>query len=307
MNFEAEDFRVYQGDAFDLITQLPDASLDLIITSPPYWGLRTYGIPHNWDVLETWRANTGDKTVCPGYAWYRENGGLLGMEPYPEWYVTHLVDFFSRAMSKLKPTGSLWVNLGDTYFARWSSIRDEGRQGLGQTERHRRSSPMGDFRQEKQLLMIPARFAIEMQTKSWILRNDLIWYKPNVPPRPEKDRLKLSHEHFFHFVRKPKEGRAKYYYDLSQVEEKMNDVVIQNVTAGRDGHSATFPEQLIAPRILSSSPHDGVVLDPFSGSGTTINVARKLGRRAIGFELSTDFAAKANAWLANSNGLFTNG
>ena len=84
---------------------------------------------------------------------------------------------------------------------------------------------MGGYRQEKQLLLVPARFAIAMQDRRWILRNDMIWNKPNVPPRPEKDRLRLSHEHFFHFVLRPTNGRARYYYDISETESGSNDVV----------------------------------------------------------------------------------
>src|SRR5258706_420052 len=99
----------------------------------------------------------------------------------------------ARLSRSKKKRGSLWINVGDTYFARWSSIRDAGRQGLGGNPRQRRRVPMGGYLQEKQLLLIPARFAIGMQAEQWILRNDLIWYKPNVPPRPEKERLKLAH------------------------------------------------------------------------------------------------------------------
>ena len=282
-------FKILQGDAFDLMQNLADESIDLIITSPPYWGLRTYGLAHNWNIYDVWK-QSGSIDSVPSYQWYRENGGLLGMEPLPEWFTHHLVELFELSKAKLKVGGSIWVNIGDTYFARWSSIRDEGRQGLGETARHRRKTPMGDYRQEKQLLLIPARFAIEMQSKKWILRNDLIWHKPNVPPRPEKDRLRLAHEHFFHFVKKPVEGRAKYYYDLSKAEVQMNDVITCNVRSGKDGHSATFPEDLITPRILSSCPEGGTVLDPFSGSGTTARVAAKLNRQAIGFELSEKFA-----------------
>jgi site-specific DNA-methyltransferase (adenine-specific) len=152
---------------------------------------------------------------------------------------------------------------------------------------------MGGYRQEKQLLLVPARFAIAMQDRRWILRNDLIWHKPNVPPRPEKDRLRLSHEHFFHFVHRPKEGRAKYYYKLDEVEPGSNDVAILSVRAGSDNHSATFPEALIAPRILSSCPLGGTVLDPFAGTGRAILTAVKHGRHAIGFELSASFAKSA--------------
>lgn len=168
----------------------------------------------------------------------------------------------------------------------------------------RRKTPMGGFRQEKQMLMIPARFAIAMQDKRWILRNDLIWEKRNVPPRPEKDRLRLAHEHFYHFVKRPKEGRAKYYYDMSAVEtgardvvrdadELMGEIVSVNAAPGSDGHSATFPVKLIEPRILSSCPPKGVVLDPFCGTGRSLSVAVNNGRRAIGFEITSHFAKSA--------------
>ncbi len=152
---------------------------------------------------------------------------------------------------------------------------------------------MGGFRQEKQLLLIPARFAIAMQEKRWILRNDVIWYKPNVPPRPEADRLRLSHEHFFHFVKRPREGRPKYYYDIAAAEPATNDVVICSARAGQSGHSATFPAELIKPRILSSCPPGGVVLDPFCGTGRALVIAASSGRRAIGFEIVDTFAEAA--------------
>jgi DNA modification methylase len=147
--------------------------------------------------------------------------------------------------------------------------------------------------------MIPARFAIAMQDERWILRNDVIWEKPNIPPRPEKDRLRLAHEHFYHFVKRPKEGRAKYYYNLHAVEEGARDVVRVNAAPGSDGHSATFPVKLIEPRILSSCPPDGVVLDPFCGTGRALAVAVKNGRRAIGFEITSNFSASARANIMN--------
>src|SRR5438046_260838 len=121
-----------------------------------------------------------------------------------------------------------------------------------------------------------------MQEQRWILRNDLIWYKPNVPPRPERDRLRLAHEHFLHFVKRPKEGRAKYYYNLTQAEPGATDVVTYTVRSGENGHSATFPEPLIRPRILSSCPPGGKLLDPFCGTGRALTVTLATGRSAIG-------------------------
>lgn len=291
---------VREGDAYDLLKALPPNSVELVITSPPYWGHRTYEQEHDWGIRERLGR---DPQVVPSYDVYRKDGGVLGLEPFPEWYVEHLAEILELAKPCLKPDGSMWINIGDTYFARWSSIRENGRQGLGDQNRARRRTPMGGYRQEKQLLLIPARFAIAMQERRWILRNDLIWYKPNVPPRPETDRLRLAHEHFFHFVKRPKEGRAKYHYDLSQVERGANDVVICNVRAGSNGHTATFPTALIRPRILSSSRPRGLVLDPFCGTGRALAVALDCGRRALGFEISKSFATAARESLRMATSL----
>lgn len=288
------------GDAFDLAKQLKPRSVDLIITSPPYWGLRTYDENHNWDVLRDWMAVKNRESEIPSYEWYRQHGGRLGLEPIPDWYVAHLVEILDRLKPALKTGGSCWINIGDTYFARWASIRDKGRQGLGDNPRQRRKVPMGGYRQEKQLLLIPARFAIAMQERRWILRNDLIWFKPNVPPRPEKDRLRLAHEHFFHFVHRPTQGRARYYYDIANSEPGAVDVVTCNVKPGEEEHSATFPEKLIAPRILTSSPRSGLVLDPFAGTGRALSTAAKLGRRALGFEISKSFVVGARKRIDSS-------
>lgn len=281
-------------DAFDAIDLLPAESIDLVITSPPYWGLRTYGLNHNWEIDRQWKSLGHSIDEISTYSWYRMHGGVLGLEPTPEWFIAHLAEFFKKLWRPLKARGNIWVNLGDTYFARWSSIRPDGRQGLGRDERLRRRTPMGGFRQEKNLLLIPARFAIAMQEQRWILRNDLIWFKPNVPPRPDDDRLRLSHEHFFHLVKRPKEGRADYYYDLSHVEAGALDVITSNARPGNGGHSATFPGEIVRPRIRSSCPPGGVVLDPFCGTGRALIEAVQSGRRSIGFELAPQFYAIAH-------------
>jgi DNA modification methylase len=288
-----------QGDAYDLIQQLPPESVDLVITSPPYWGMRDYEVAHNWNILDLWEGGKR-ATQGPPYEWYQKHGGLLGLEPLPEWYISNIVQILDQCQRVLKGTGSLWLNIGDTYFARWSSIRPKGRQGLNGDERMRRKTPMGGYRQEKQLLLIPSRVAIAMQERRWILRNDLIWYKPNVPPRPFDDRLGLTHEHFFHFVKRPKEGRAKYYYDLSEAGNH-HDVQKVNVVPGRDKHSASFPRKLIEPRIRSSCPQDGIVVDPFAGVGTSLEVALETGRRAIGFDINGRFLVAAKRQLQNIN------
>lgn len=280
---------IRHGDAFDLFDGLPKSSIDLVITSPPYWGHRDYGLPHNWEFFNDIPSVKKIGPRSPGYEWYRGKGGLLGLEPYPEWYVQHLAQILTKARASLKISGSMWINLGDTFFARWASIREQGRQGLGTEERYRRKTPLGGIRQEKNLLLIPARFAIAMQDLGWILRNDVIWSKPNAVPRPEGDRLRCTHEHFFHFVKKPSSGRAAYYYDIEQAEPRRADVVTVNVAPGEGGHSATFPHDLIAPRILTSCPPGGTVLDPFAGTGRSLEVALESGRNAISFDAQQAF------------------
>lgn len=292
------------GDAYDLLTTLEPDSVDLILTSPPYWGLRDYEQEHNWEILDEWTAEGNAKDAPPSFEWYREHGGLLGLEPLPEWYVSNLVAILERAKPALKQSGSVWLNIGDTYFARWASIRQKGRQGLNGEARLRRKTPMGGFRQEKQLLLIPARVAIAMQDLRWILRNDLIWYKPNSLPKPFKDRLADTHEHFYHFVKRPTEGRAKYHYDHDEAHDPPHDVLKLRVRPGTNGHSATFPPELIRPRIRSSCPPGGLVLDPFCGTGTALEVAIEEGRSALGFDTNKRFVACARKAMKKQAFLF---
>ena len=148
------------------------------------------------------------------------------------------------------------------------------------------------------MLLMPARVAINMQDRGWILRNDLIWAKPNVPPRPEVDRLRLAHEHWFHFVGRSPTGRASYYYNLDAAEDGALDVVICSVQKGAGGHSATFPEELVRRRLMTSCPEGGLVLDPFCGTGRAVAEAVKAGRRGIGFELSDKYASLACEMLS---------
>ena len=286
---------ILNGDAFDLFDHLKTGSVDLLITSPPYWGHRDYGLDHNWDFFNDIPKVREIGELSPGYDWYRRNGGLLGLEPYPEWFVQHLAEVLHKARACLSSRGSMWINIGDTYFARWASIREQGRQGLGSDVRYRRKTPLGGIRQEKSLLLIPARFAIAMQELGWILRNDVIWHKPNAVPRPEGDRLRCTHEHFFHFVKKPSSGRATYFYDIAYAEPRAADVVTVNVAPGEGGHSATFPYDLIAPRILTSCPPGGTVLDPFSGTGRALEVALEHGMNAIGFDAQKSFVDLSQA------------
>src|SRR6516162_2243050 len=108
---------VWKGDAFDLFDRLEPESVDLLITSPPYWGLRSYGLSHNWNIWNDW-LKEHDKEELPSYGWYRSQGGCLGLEPTPDWYASNITSILGKAWDALKLSGSLWLNIGDTYFAR---------------------------------------------------------------------------------------------------------------------------------------------------------------------------------------------
>jgi DNA modification methylase len=273
---------VYHGDAFDLLADLPASSVDVLVTFPPYWGLRTYGLEHNDTIDTLWEHGPRP----PGWRWYREQGGALGQEPYPEWYVQNIVDILLCAEPALKPAASVLLNVGDTYWARGSSLRDGGRQGLGTPDRARRHARAGGWRHEKQLLMIPSRVAVALQDAGWPVYDDVIWRKVGAAPQPARDRLVLAHEHLFHF---------------SAAETTCGDgggeVLAVRVSRGGEGHSATFPPELVSSRILACCPPGGLLVDPFCGTGTALRVAVEHDRRAVGFDDCADYAEVAAAKL----------
>ena len=264
---------------------IKEKSVDCIITSPPYWAKRTY-----------------------------ENGeNELGSEDTPLIYVKRLADFFQSLEPYLKDTANIFVNLGDTYFGSgagaWNKYLDEN-GNLTECAKKRKETflvtkPLqpkikqdGKMYQNKQLLMIPARFAIEMMDRiGWILRCDIIWEKPNRIPNGVKDRFNNTYEHVYHFVKNP-----KYYFDLDAVKIKGKNGLMKNPgdvwriptqALKNSPHTATFPEKLVRLLMLAGCPKDGVVLDPFLGTGTTWIVAEKEHRNCIGFELNPEYFAYA--------------
>lgn len=261
---QSNTITLYRGDSLQVLATLPTHSVDCIVTSPPYYGQRDYGVPEQ-----------------------------IGLEPHPLQYVERLVAVFRAARRVLKPTGSLWVNLGDTY---WSG---KGRaQGLDKKQKNRRFVRPQDktgprpLCTPKQLLLIPHRFAIAMQDDGWIVRNDNVWSKVNPTPDPHKDRSAAAHEYMFHFVLK-----RKYYYNFDAVAVPSNG---ERETKGPPSvwhiptvpsikkHIAVFPESLVRIPIRATLPPNGVLLDPFCGSGTALSyaVAQGEGRRAIGIDIS---------------------
>lgn len=279
---------------------LADGSINCVITSPPYYGLRDYGID-----------------------------GQLGLEPTPDAYIANLVEVFRECKRVLKDDGTLWLNIGDSYAGNMSRASNGGRAGFG-TEREGIFNRGGAGIKDKDLIGIPWMLAFALRADGWYLRQDIIWHKPNPMPESVKDRCTKSHEYIFLLTKS-----ARYYYDAEAVKEPVSEVSLKRAEYGWDcdrpstkngsmggegihtermgtrfvdpagrnkrsvwtvptrpykgAHYATFPPDLIKPMILAGCPAGGIVLDPFVGSGTTVMVATELGRRGIGLDLNMKY------------------
>lgn len=255
--------RIIPGDAMEILPTVPADSINLIITSPPYWGLREYG------------------------------NETLGREPDPRQYVDHMFSIMKELKRVLHSEGSLYLNLGDVYFGAkgFSAMKGQSRRKThSHYSHHTIIKPDGKYLQNKQLLLIPTRLAQKMQDDGWLLRNDNIWFKPNACPNYSADRRLPSFEHIFHFVKSP-----KYYFDFQQAKElkQHRDVIIQPIQPFGE-HQATFPEPLVEGLILSTSrPHD-LVLDTFMGSGTVAIASLRHDRNYLGIELKPKYVELAN-------------
>ncbi len=238
-HYEDATVRILKGDVLSALLSLPDGSVDTVITSPPYFGLRDYGYGGHNDMLKAWKkyrsrfqgaecefsAHLGDE-VAP-FAWFVKYGGQLGLEPRWQWYVWHLVEIFREVWRVLKDEGSLWLVMGDTYAGSgcgWSKhggtvgihsidARDPSMWPKGRPPQFISSSKDPVMR-PKQRMLIPDRLAMALQEDGWLLRNDCIWHKPNSMPASVKDRLSNTFEHIFHFVKK-----ERYYYNLDAIRE----------------------------------------------------------------------------------------
>jgi len=369
------------GDNLEVMSQIPDNSIDVVITSPPYWGFRVYGedtckvwggnpdCEHEWgneiehniklqagnpEFQRPWREMASGKSksyFCPKCgAWY----GQLGLEPHPQMYINHLVEIFHELKRVLKPTGSFYLTLGDTYFGSWGNYgnRPEGtgksyeqrnknteyleRKGIGIDVRPPTSFKRNNrWLQPKQLMLIPSRVAIALQEDGWVLRNDIIWHKPNPMPSSVKDRLNNTYEHLFHFVK-----ARKYYYDLDAIrksyDKPMNrwggEVLKANGNSSWDNgtgqntyrtrnmrpntlgknpgdvfdiptqpfsgaHFAVFPLDLIDTPLKATLPKDGIVLDPFGGRGTVGRWCKKNWGYYIIIDISQKYCGMAYLYI----------
>jgi len=253
--------------------------IQTIITSPPYWGLRDYGIDAvDWN--DGWQGNLGD-------------------EDTPEEFVEHLCTLFDKAYHLLKDDGTVWVNLGDTYFGakggHWDGGNSITSDMTGENYRiHRKAPPKHEYIKTKDLTGIPWKFAFAMQKRGWYLRQDIIWQKPNPMPEAVTDRCVKSHEYIFLFSKKP-----KYYFDheaiqetaIGDSQEKKNRRSVWSIYLKpySGAHFAVYPRELPLLCIKASTAPGDIVLDMFGGSGTTGEVAEMLGRKYILIEINKEY------------------
>lgn len=255
------------AEALELLTNA-GMMVNCIVTSPPFYGQRDYDVD-----------------------------GQIGLEEHPSSFIEKLVTTFDACDPILAPNGSMWVNIGDTYWSgkgeHKSGEAKQGARRFGIRPQDKKGD--GKWCTPKQLLLIPHRFAIAMQDKGWLVRNDNVWLKPNPIPDQVRDRCSMSHEYVFHFV------KSRWYYfnkepvgratDSGSILPPLDTWEVPPVRGLHHGHKARFSEELVRIPILATTPRAGVVLDPFAGSGTSLLFARKNGFRSIGIDIKKDFCA----------------
>lgn len=300
---------LFCGDALEVLGQMPDESAHCCVTSPPYYGLRDYGVD-----------------------------GQIGLEETPQAYIERLVAVFAEVRRVLRDDGTLWLNLGDSYWSRPNgsvgATTIDGSQAHAAAYRAtnglRKNRPACEGLKHKDLMGMPWRVALALQAAGWYLRQDIIWHKPNPMPESVTDRCTKAHEYLFLLSKS-----ERYHYDHEAIKEPSSDPGRDSGRNGRDeykdarrlppnarpqtlaradfrergrnkrsvwtvttqpfkgAHFAVFPPRLITPCILAGCPAGGVVLDPFAGSGTTGLVAAELGRCARLIEINPTYCELA--------------
>ena len=308
------NWKLLIGDCRDRLADLPEGSVQTCITSPPYWGLRDYGVD-----------------------------GQMGLEETPDEFLSAMVEVFRSVWRVLRDDGTLWLNMGDSYAAGPKGNPGDQSCSIGRSrpgvQKSRDSSPVNKLRcglKPKDLCGIPWRLAFALQADGWYLRSDIIWSKPNPMPESVTDRPTKAHEYIFLLTKRP-----RYFYDADAIREgssrqlkpffrpesylgnrshdnSCDRVGPEDSTETTDGvgrnkrtvweiptqpyseaHFATFPEALVVPCVLAGSREGDTVLDPFAGSGTTGKVAVELGREFIGVKLNPEYADLAAKRITN--------
>ena len=295
------------GDAVDCLRTLDTDSVHCCVTSPPYFNLRDYGTP-----------------------------GQLGREARLEDYVEKLGEVFREVRRVLRPDGTLWLSIGDSYTSGNRKTRDHDKKLPARFADQRPQTPHG--MKPKDLMGIPWMVAFALRADGWYLRQDIIWSKPNAMPESVRDRCTKSHEYIFlltksaryyfdadairePFASPPRTGERRSYrpgcvssFDMERghMEQRGNfaglplnpkgknkrDVWTVSTSSFKGAHFAVFPEKLVEPCILAGCPKGGLVLDPFMGSGTTCVVAKRLGREFLGIDINPDYCCMAMKRIA---------
>jgi len=297
-------WEIKQGDALSVLKTMPEQSVHCCVTSPPYWGLRDYGVD-----------------------------GQLGLESTPDEYVEKMVEVFREVRRVLRDDGTLWLNLGDSYASVHTGGHKSAKATVGSNKegiqeiRQSKAQPETYGLKQKDLVGIPWMVAFALRADGWYLRQDIIWHKPNAMPESVTDRPTKAHEYIFLLSKS-----QKYYYDADAIKEpavtsgqtrkfntpkKVGRLVNQRKASGNESpdaepwevpamknkrsvwtvptqpfpeaHFAVYPPALITPCILAGCPVGGTVLDPFAGSGTTLLVATQHHRKSIGIELNPEY------------------
>ena len=252
---------LFCGDAVDSLRNIPDESVHCIVTSPPYYSLRDYGVD-----------------------------GQIGLEDTVNEYVQSLCRVMDQLYRVLRKDGVLFLNLGDTYYSGKGashgkdSKSNKRRFGLRPVDK---SGGLGENLERKSIIGIPWRVAIEMTSRRWVLRSPIIWHREKALPEAVRDRPRRSYEYIFMCAKD-----RKYYFNRQPLIDKQIDEDVWTITprpSGTELQTAPYPDELVSRCLDIGCPENGVVLDPFSGSGTTMQVALKTGRSAIGIDISETF------------------
>jgi site-specific DNA-methyltransferase (cytosine-N4-specific) len=261
------------GDSRAALRHVPADCVRCCVTSPPYWSLRDYQIP-----------------------------GQIGLEAQLADYFDSLVAVFEEVRRVLTPDGTLWLNIGDSYTSGGRTWRAPDRKNPVRAMSVRPPTP--DGLKPKDLIGVPWRLAFALQAAGWYLRADIIWNKPNCQPESVKDRPTRSHEMLFLFSKS-----EQYHYDPAAVRgpngRNLRTVWDIPTQPYKEAHFATFPPALVEPCVALGSEPGDLVLDPFLGSGTTAEVALKMGRRFLGIELNPEYveiARRRLEWPSGAGG-----
>lgn len=300
---------VIKGDAIATLKEIASESVNACVTSPPYYGLRNYGVD-----------------------------GQIGLEQTPEEYIQKLVQVFREVHRVLNQDGTLWVNIGDSYA---TSSGGQPPTNTRNSQGHTPKKVPAGYK-KKDLIGIPWMLAFALREDGWYLRQDIIWQKPNCMPESVKDRCTKSHEYIFLLSKSP-----KYYFAAEAISEPVakntikrcvqnngpmprfggskygdNTAAESRTKSGKEqfpksrrnkrdvwsvstrgfkgAHFAVFPEKLVEPCILAGCPEGGLVLDPFAGSGTTGVVAKRLGRKFLGIEINPEYQSMATKRISEA-------